>query len=141
MSEVHRIRLRGPWEAVALSRIPSTEPLPEATSINLPCRWRDGGWIGFAGRVLHRRRFGKPTNLGEQTIWLTCAGVEGSVTVRLNGESILERPESGGPFAVEITGRLRDRNELEMLVEAASDAGGVCGEVALEIRTPPTSGG
>jgi hypothetical protein len=141
MSEVHRIRLRGPWEVMALARTPAGEPMPKPMSMTLPCRWRDGGWVGFAGRVLHRRRFGKPTNLGEQTIWLTCAGVEGSVMVRLNGGSILERTESGGPFAIEISDRLRDRNELEVLVEADSDAGGVWGEVALEIRTPPTAGG
>jgi hypothetical protein len=108
--------------------------------MTLPCRWRDGGWVGFVGRVLHKRRFGKPTNVGEQKIWLTCAGVEGSVTVCLNGESILQRTADGAPFAIEVTDRLRDRNELEIVVEADSDAGGVWGEVALEIHAPPTPG-
>jgi hypothetical protein len=141
MSEVHRIRLRGPWEVMALSRIPASEPLPQATAMTLPCRWRDGGWAGFAGRALHRRRFGKPTNVGEQKMWLTCAGVEGSVAVRVNGESILDRTASGGPFAVEVTDRLRDRNELEIVVEADSDGGGVWGEVALEIHPTAACGG
>ena len=140
MSEMHRIRLRGPWEVIGQSRIPPSEPLPQPTTMTLPCRWRDGGWVGFAGRVLHRRRFGKPTNIAEQKIWLTCAGVEGSVAVRLNGESILDRPASDGPFSVEVTDSLRDRNELELVVEADSDTGGVWGEVALEIHASPTPG-
>ena len=96
---VHRIRLRGFWEATPL----------------------DGG------RTRHVRRFGKPRTLDpDETAWVVCDAAAGPATVFLNGEEI-GRAEAG-PFAFEVTARLRTRNELAIE--------GSLGEVALEVRGP-----
>lgn len=96
---VHRIRLRGFWEATPL----------------------DGG------RTRHVRRFGKPRTLDPgETAWVVSDAVPGPATVFLNGEEV-GRAEAG-PFAFEVTARLRTRNELAIEGEP--------GEVVLEIRGP-----
>ena len=139
----HRIRLRGPWEAQALwhfEQVPgaaarrSDANLPVPGRMQLPGRWRDVGWAGFAGRAEHLRRFGLPRQIDDsERIWLTFGGIEGRAAIRLNGEPLGDA-DGGGSFEFEVTGRLRPRNELVVTVEADSDAGGLWGEVALEIR-------
>src|SRR5262249_31601241 len=77
-------------------------------------------------------RFGYPGRIdADERVWLTFAGVEETAVVSLNGQP-LGRLVGGGEFAV--TSLLRQRNELLVEVEAASDRGGLCGEVALEAR-------
>jgi uncharacterized protein (DUF2249 family) len=80
---VHRIRLRGFWEATPLAD----------------------------GRTRHVRRFGKPRTLDPgETAWVVGDANPGPVVVFLNGEEI-GRAEAG-PFAFEVTARLQARNEL-----------------------------
>jgi hypothetical protein len=100
VSSTHLIRLRGFWEVTPV-----------------------GG-----GRVRHLRRFGRPRALDPgEPVWLVGNSVPGPATVLLNGEPV---GTAAGPFAVEVTGRLRPRNELA--IEVPGD--GPLGEVGLEIR-------
>src|SRR5262249_45018711 len=140
----HRIRLRGPWECEPLARAvagadgrirTATEALPPPRRMVLPCRWGDGGLPDFAGRVRFCRRFGLPRQLDpHERVWLTFAGVDGVARVSLNGHFLGQPERAAEPFEFEITGLLRERNELLVDVEAPTDKGGLWGEVALEIR-------
>jgi hypothetical protein len=87
----------------------------------------------FAGCVRFRRRFGMPRHLdADEAVWLTFAGVQAAALVTLNGR-FLGRHEEAAPFEFNVTGLLRDGNEL--VVDIESPAGnGYLGEVALEVR-------
>ncbi len=135
----HRIRLRGPWECEPLLCFATSgtaeDPLPEPCRMTMPCRWQDGGLAGFAGRVRFTRRFGYPGNIDAcERVWLTFAGVDGTVTVSLNDRLLGEHAETAGPFEHDVTELLATRNRLVVEVEAHTDRGGLWGEVALEIR-------
>jgi hypothetical protein len=98
----------------------------------MPCHWADAGLAGFAGRVRFVRRFGYPGRIDDyERVWLTFAGVEGMAQVSLNGRGL---SPLNGPGEFDVTGLLRARNELVVEVEAATDRGGLWGEVALEVR-------
>ena len=117
----HRIRLRGPWQCEPLGELP-------ARRITMPCNWADAGLAGFRGLARFARRFGYPGRIDEdEQVWLTCAGCTGCREIHLNG-TLLPR------FSAEITSLLRPRNQLEVLIEGDTDAAGLWGEVALEIR-------
>ena len=127
MSEPHRIRLRGPWEVTAIGN-------DRATRMTIPCSWKEGGWIGFAGKARHLRSFGRPRqNDSNERVWLVIASVTGTGTIRLNGLD-LGTVNGNQPFQSDITDRLEARNQLEIEVESDGDSGGVTGEVGLEIR-------
>jgi hypothetical protein len=127
----HRIRLRGPWECEPLRR-DGDGPLPAPSRMTLPCRWADGGLHDFVGWVRFRRRFGYPGTIDpHERVWLTGAGISGRAALRLNGEPLAEGV--AGPFAFDVTARLRSRNELAVEIEAGPE-GGLTGEVALEVR-------
>jgi hypothetical protein len=132
----HRIRLRGPWEYEPLARLsPTTEPLPSAGRMTLPCRWDEGGLKDFAGRVRFVRRFGQPRQIDpHEHVWLTFGGVDGTADIWLNGQSLGRHEDTAGPFEFEATELLRVRNELRVEVEAGHVRGGLWGEVALEVR-------
>jgi beta-galactosidase/beta-glucuronidase len=130
----HRIRLRGPWDCEPLLRIGSAAALPRPCRMNLPCRWDEGGLANFAGRVRYRRRFGLPTNLDAgESVWLSFAAVDAAADVWLNSQHVGSHVGEGA-FEFEVTKLLQPRNELVVEVESASTSGGLCGEVALEIR-------
>jgi len=140
----HRIRLRGPWECEPLARLVRradgahelvTQGLPPGLRMTMPARWRDGGLPGFAGRVRLRRRFGYPGRIDAyERVWLTCAGLEGVADVRLNEVALGRRAGADGQFEFDVTALLQPRNELTVDVEDATGAGGLWGEVALEVR-------
>jgi hypothetical protein len=140
----HRIRLRGPWECQPLARIPQhaegcgeadTEPLPARCRMTMPCRWGDAGLEGFAGRVRFHRHFSRPGRIDpHERVWLTFAGVEGSAEISLNERLLGRHVEAAAPFEFEVTPWLRLRNDLTVDVTAATDRGGLWGEVALEVR-------
>jgi hypothetical protein len=97
----HTIRLRGFWETV------------------------DEG-----GRTRHSRNFGRPRLVDEsEHIWLVCSTLIAPAEVRLNGE-FLEGVMETGPFATEITTRIRPRNTVSITLPIASQLP----EVAIEIR-------
>jgi hypothetical protein len=97
MSDIHRIRLRDPWER---------KPLPD-------------------GRTRFTRRFGRPTNLGAASVRLILEGRTTPAEIWLNGERL---GELDGDGAFEVTGRLAERNEMEVRTP------GEVGDVALEVR-------
>ena len=120
----YRIRLRGPWQAIPVSRA--------ATTIRLPCRCEDV-WPGFRGVVRFTRAFGMPRKLDDyERVYLTIAGMTGSAEVRLNG-AVLGHCDAA-PFEIEVTGRLHARNQLEIRLSCADPDAGLWGEAALEIR-------
>jgi hypothetical protein len=87
----HRIKLRKPWENQVTEH-----------------------------GALWRRRFGRPTGLqSRDTVWLVIEGLPATASVRLNGEPLGSLV--GQPMACrfDLTGRLRQRNELALLVQAA----------------------
>lgn len=134
----HRIRLLGPWECEPLTWHPAcaaaTEPVPPPLRMTMPCHWNRGGLPGFAGRVRFRRCFGYPGRIdAHERVWLTFAAVAGTAQVSLNGTVLGEGPPNQ-PFEFEITALLRQRNELIVEVESATERGGLWGEVALEVR-------
>jgi hypothetical protein len=100
---MHVIRLRQPWQ---------TRELP--------------------GGVRYRRAFHRPTGLdGGQRVWLVIESPQSQVAVWLNGERLGDvRQGTAGRFNV--TGRLADRNRLEIDVERGT-ADSPVGEVRLEI--------
>jgi hypothetical protein len=121
----HRIRLHGPWEVRPDGDAP-------AGRMTVPGTLRDGGWAGFAGRVSFYRRFGRPSNLSaDETVWLVFENVVGPGQVRLNGEWL---GSLAGAGSFDVTRRTRERNELEVIIEATDDGGGIVGSVWLEIR-------
>ena len=128
MSEVHRIRLRGPWEVTALTDTRAT------VRMTIPCSWKDGGWPGFSGRARHDRSFGQPRQADpRERVWLVIEGISGTGTVRLN-EHELGAIAGSSTIQFDITDLLDARNRLQIEIVAADDSGGVTGEVALEIR-------
>jgi hypothetical protein len=140
----HRIRLRGPWECEPLARAVRRadglvemveQGLPPPCRMLMPCRWGDGGLADFAGRVRFRRRFGLPRQLDpHEVVWLTFAGVDTAAGVTLNGRFLGRQEQPALPFEFDVTGALKERNELVVDVEAPAGNGGLWGEVALEIR-------
>jgi hypothetical protein len=130
----HRIRLRGPWELTPLKRADGSEAnLPPLTA-HMPVLWHECGLAGFAGRVRHTRRFGAPRKLDSfERVWLTFGGISGRSEIWLNDERLGAWPAGSSPFEMEITEKLRDRNELRVEIEA-DESGGMPGESALEIR-------
>ncbi|HEX3148145.1 MAG TPA: hypothetical protein VHR66_08670 [Gemmataceae bacterium] len=125
MSEPHRIRLHGPWE------IRPHEPGMAAGRMTIPAKLRDGGWPGYKGPISLIRRFGRPSNLGTNDIVrLAFASVAGAAEILLNGEK-LGTMIAAGQF--DVTVRLKERNEIEVVIQADDDQSGITGEVALEI--------
>jgi beta-galactosidase/beta-glucuronidase len=139
----HRIRLRGPWECEPLARLVAgadgrkelvITDLPAPLRMTMPCRWSEGGLKNFAGQVRFRRNFGYPGRIDDnERVWLTIDDVDSTAEVWLNGHSLGRHDGAQQSFEREITGLLRDRNELRVEVEGP-DTGGLFGEVALEIR-------
>lgn len=131
----YRIRLRGPWEYEIAEREAKSHPtLPRAGRIVMPCRLNEGGLGGFSGKIRLRRRFGLPRGLTpHEQVWLTIAEVAGSISVQLNSTG-LGACDDRSAFEAKITQLLRDRNELDIELQARSEADGLVGEAALEIR-------
>lgn len=125
MPDPYRIRLRGPWEV---------RPHAADASVGqmiVPGTLRDGGWPGYVGPVSFYRRFGRPTNLGTgDRVRLAFEGVTGAAEVYLNGERVGGLTGAG---SFDVTEQLRERNELEVVVAATDDQGGIVGEVVIEI--------
>jgi hypothetical protein len=102
MSAPHRIRLRGPWESTSHAD----------------------------GRAVHRRPFGKPTNLGaNERVWLVIEGASPGAAVRLNGQALGSAGDR--EFATDITAKLVARNVLEIELIRAGE---LIGDARLEIR-------
>ncbi len=79
------------------------------------------------GRTRHTRHFGEPRTSQGETVWVV-GEPTGPAQVSVNGQLL---GSTSGPFALEVTGRLRPRNELA--IETAEKD---LGEVGIAIRTP-----
>jgi hypothetical protein len=165
MTQPHVIRLRGPWDYEPLAQweldaegaTHAAEALPPPGRMVMPADWAQSLGRDFRGRVRFLRAFGRPTRLEpEEQVWLVCDGVDLAGWATLNGEQL--GPVDGFRQAArfEVTGRLKERNELAIEVELpplayadeqrlrpdrAGLAGGVIGEVRLEIFPPPAASG
>ncbi len=118
--------------------------------MTIPCRWAEGGLGPFNGRVRFTRRFQWLGRLEPRDrLWLVFGSVDYYATVWLNGESLGGHEGPFESFAFDITSRVRPRNELVVEVDLPaqsgtpsrmarsgfpSGSGGLCGEVALEVR-------
>ena len=117
----------------------------------MPTSWAASLGTEFRGCVRYARRFTRPTDLESyERVWLVFEGVDSRAQLVLNEEPLGRLDGYALRGAFEITGRLRDRNELVMDVELpfnvgsaegllrpgrAACAGGLIGEVRLEIRS------
>ena len=122
----HSIRLRGPWEYEPLARVLGDErPLPSPARVNVPSAWPDAD---FVGRVRLVRRFGAPSNIGDdERVWLRLPPLpEGSV-LHLNGKALDVARE------LDITDHLRQRNELRIELDI-DDGQPIWEGAALEVR-------
>lgn len=129
----YQIRLRGPWDCEPLVSAQGGE-LPAKCKMTIPCRWSDGGLGDFAGKVRFVRHFGYPSNLdAHEHLWLTFGGIADRAEVWLNGQLLGKTDAPDKPFEFEVTPLMQPRNELKVDVEGSS-RGGICGEVALEVR-------
>ena len=160
MSQLHVIRLRGPWQYEPLVRWAldaegnrhAAGELPPPGRMVMPGDWGAALGPDFRGRVRFARAFGRPTRLepGEQ-VWLVVGGVDLSGTAELNGRPLGPVAGVREPTRFEVTDRLAERNELVIEVELpplahadeqrlrperATLPGGVIGEVRLEIFPP-----
>src|SRR5579859_6612977 len=123
----HRIRLLGPWECEPLApALPPRRFVP-------PARLRDVGLLNFAGTVRLTRRFGYPGRIDSyEHVWLTFADIVGVADITLNDHLVASAVTGAAEF--EVTPRLAPRNRLDVLLHADSDAAGLPGEIALEVR-------
>ncbi|HEX3316101.1 MAG TPA: hypothetical protein VHR72_14485, partial [Gemmataceae bacterium] len=68
----HRIRLRGPWEVIALDG--------RTRTVKFPIRWSDLG-----GATVARRSFGAPSRIdAHERVWLIGEGIAGRLEASLN---------------------------------------------------------
>jgi hypothetical protein len=99
--------------------------------MTIPGTLQDGGWTGFAGRVVFHRRFGKPAHLDpDERVCLVLEGVAGPARVWFNLD-LLGNVEGSARF--DITDHLAERNDLRVEINAADDRCGIVSEVRLEI--------
>ncbi len=132
MSEVHRIRLRGPWQVEPFICAEEVQP-PVPKLMSIPCTWRDGGWPGFAGSARHTRPFGQPRlSTSDERVWLVVEKICGRGSILLN-ERPLGSIFDNVTFRADVTDYLKIRNRLVIDVAADNDSGGITGEVVLEI--------
>jgi hypothetical protein len=99
----------------------------------MPCRWSAAELGDFHGLARFTRKFGYPGRVDDsEHVWLTCDGITGSTEVLLNGRLLTSDPCT--TFAFDVTPILAERNQLEVLIHGDTDATGLWGEVAMEIR-------
>lgn len=140
MSDVHRIRLRGPWEFAPLgAETAATLEIPAQGRIHFPGSWQELN-AAPGTRWLLRRRFSRPANLdSDERVRLVCERLAAEVLVRLNGQTLDDvHDDSDAGRMWDITTRLNLRNSLEIEIAAERLGGDVLpGEVYLEIGVCP----
>lgn len=163
MDPTHTIRLRGPWECEPLARfVKSTsgacreavDDLPAGGKTQVPGDWAKVLGADFVGRARYRRRFNCPTNLDPcEHVWLVFDRFDHEAAVVLNGQPLGKFAGPDGPQHLDITPVLLAHNELTVDVslpaeafddasargDRAGQAGGLVGEVRLEIGRDPAA--
>ena len=152
MTNVHRIRLRGPWQVELLGRfrqsadgavMEQTSSLPPGgvTPTPFDCHQvRRGSDAG--DRVRYRRRFGWPTQIAsDECVHLIVPPLTSPADVRINGTLLGQVEPHGAAGRFDVTEWLKDRNELWIDVlrrpgeeaptpdQPSSDARTVCLEI------------
>jgi beta-galactosidase/beta-glucuronidase len=118
----------------------------------MPADWQSILGNDFFGRVRFERHFHCPTGLTEQDqVFIAIEEVDALGSVQLNGQHVGDISANAGPTRFDITILLQQRNRLEVVVDlprlqAESAplerpgreqlAGGLIGEVALQIESP-----
>jgi len=121
-----------------------------AGTVRVPADWSKELGIDFFGRVRYLRRFGRPTGLHDtDRVDLVVAQVDAWASVFLNQSALGEILLAARDTRFDVTDKLLVRNELVVEVELprelaasptlprgdrAGRAGGLVGEVRLEIR-------
>jgi len=149
---MHTIRLRGPWQLEPILRyVPQadgtvlsvTDDLPSEARATMPADWSASFGGDFVGRVRYHRNFQKPTGLdaGER-VFLVVEPPRSRGMVNFFDQPLGEVLHDASPGRFDITDHLQDHNRLDIIVEhpsagregEASQAGGLIGEVRLEIE-------
>ena len=142
-AKVHTIRLAGPWTFVPISRgpqagepSPDCEPaLPAAGRLKLPGDWSCVLGDGFRGTARLERNFNWPAQLASgERVLLVITAVTGSGEVSLNGQALGQCSQLVLPWQQDVTSLLERRNRLEIVLESHSAAGGLPGEIRLDIH-------
>jgi hypothetical protein len=158
---MHSIRLAGPWQLTPLARtcwsaegesVEEPGTLPEGGRSTVPSDWGELLGEDFRGQVQMERFFHKPTGLeADDRVEIVLSGVDAMGTASLNGQLLGNIPAGGEPARFEISRLLEHRNCLVVNVElprltsqsaplarpaAHREAGGILGEVRLEIIPP-----
>jgi hypothetical protein len=122
MSEVHRIRLRGPWEISAAGEAPRT--------VKLPATWAEAAGESAPTSLRCERRFHRPTIMAEfERMWLVVSDPCASFEVALN------RKRLAGFFErADVTELLMEANVLTIDLAAPADANSELFTVTLEIE-------
>lgn len=130
----HQIQLRGPWEFEWLTTPPDGQPA--AGRFTLPQDWR-ACWGETPGCVACHRWFHRPTNLEDnEQVWVVAEGLQGCRRFLLNGEHLADVDTEQPSIRIEVTTRLRARNQLSLQLvfdPCASGPTGIAGPVRLEI--------
>lgn len=144
----HKIRLHGPWhyEPLAFTELTASGEsldlpgsVPSAGTMKIPADWSASLGADFRGRVLYKRRFGRPTNLDvNERVDLVIEQLHGFAIVRVNGEDLGEIKIGDSDSRFELTDRLQPNNELQLeinhpLGSCEGLCGGIPGDVRLEI--------
>lgn len=108
---------------------------PEALiETTIPGDWSAALGSDYRGGARFVRRFGLPTNLDpNERVFLVIGAVYESATICLNGTELGRQSRADDECRYEVTSLLQRRNEFVAVVEAADSAGGLMGEVKLEI--------
>ena len=135
MSDIHTIRLRGPWQMEKLAAELADgegqgtsslgEPeLPPSTRVKLPIARAEVLPVDFCGRLRFARRFQRPTGLEpHETVRLVLEVPWTVAVVTLNEHPLEVEPTSGARTEWNITARLADANVLVIELEYRADDG------------------
>ncbi|QDU41432.1 Glycosyl hydrolases family 2, sugar binding domain [Maioricimonas rarisocia] len=137
--EIHRIRLRGPWE-VALGKVGESAPADASfRRVTMPASWQEL-FGNEAGTGWFRRRFNQPTGLEpHERVCIALPDVPGDVHMALNGTDVASQPASASRLVADVTDLLQLANRLEVRVtfdpgESPETPGGLWQTVHLEIH-------
>ena len=92
------------------------------TPVNIPHTWnnldgQDGGNDYYRGTCLYRKTFIMPGFGANERVYLEFRGVNASAKVVLNGETVAAHDGGYSTFRVDITGHLREENDLLVEVD------------------------
>lgn len=128
---IHTIRLRGPWQCESLDRAGN---VIAAGEFDAPGSWRES-LDEHAAAVRLRRRFNRPTGLGEDRVTLVIESCSLPMRLDFNGQPVICNVTEVYPLRVDITTSLRPHNEVTLTSDRAiSDLGFRISDFELSVR-------